>query len=47
MLTRRTLLKLPALGVLVFHLPAAWPAPDPRRRALVVGIDKYVPSEGS
>ena len=41
MLTRRTLLKLPALGALTFYLPDAWPTPDFPRRALIIGIDKY------
>jgi len=41
MLTRRTLIKLPALGALAFYLPDAWPAADLRRRAVIVGIDKY------
>jgi hypothetical protein len=29
------------LGALTFYLPDAWPAPDLRRRALIIGIDKY------
>ena len=41
MLTRRTLLKLPAVGALTFYLPDAWATPDFRRRALIIGIDKY------
>jgi hypothetical protein len=47
MLTRRTLLKLPVLGALAIYLPVAWPAPEIRRRALIVGIDKYVPTGSS
>ena len=44
LLTRRTLLELPALSLFSFYLPAAWSFPDLTRRALVVGIDRYVVS---
>jgi hypothetical protein len=40
-LTRRTMLKLPAVGLLSYLVPASWAAPETRRRALIVGIDKY------
>jgi len=40
-LTRRTLLKLPAVGLLSHFMPFALAAPERRRRALIVGIDKY------
>jgi hypothetical protein len=42
------MLKLPAAGLLVYFMPFAWATPELRRRALIVGIDKYtVPSETS
>ncbi|WP_446743012.1 caspase family protein [Silvibacterium acidisoli] len=42
MLTRRAVIELTALSLLSPSLPFAWAATDARRRALVIGIDKYV-----
>jgi hypothetical protein len=46
MITRRSLLKLPPLGLLACSMPIAWCAPEARRRALIVGIDVYTSPGG-